>query len=163
MSVPIVLSPVFLREDFTLSTTSFSIGETGPSAHQAYNNNQQDRRDRCTQTKVNPTDHGRRSWPFTRQHSTGETLSALPARARATPKHKRREGRLPRVPRTPRPLCMGGDNTIQSKPCAFYCEPLVAGTTTWSKKLEGEFMPLYSAYVPCCIVPNTCARLRRCD
>ena len=48
--------------------------------------------DRLTQTKVNPTDHGRRSWHWhsTRQHSTGGTLSALPPSARLIPTHAHR-------------------------------------------------------------------------
>ena len=45
---------------------------------------------------------------------------------------------FPGCPGYPQRCAWTGIALPWTKPCHFCCEPLVAGTTTWSRKLEGE-------------------------
>ena len=139
-----------LSPGFHLERDVFSqAGKTGPSAHQARNENYRDKFDTTDpQRQVETTDHGRRSRHSFQQHTPLGPLPAVRSPALFAGEHQPRESRLPCLPGLPRRMRLDGNRPITwNKPCAFCCETLVAGTTTWSRKLDGEFYMLMNS--PC--------------
>ena len=120
--------------------------KTGPSAHQARNNNlpvtsstRPTHKDQSTYDR-----YGRRSRHSIQQHPHLRPLPAVPAPALFTAKHLPSDGGLLWLPGYPDECAWMGLVPTWSKPCALCCDPLVAETTNWSRKLEGEFMLWYS-------------------
>ena len=140
--------PGFPAKGLHLEHDIFSqAGKTGPSAHQVHSEKlpRQVRHDRPTETSRN----GRymADAPGGAPPSNSTPLSGHCPRCdrQLCSLEDTNPGRadFPGCPGYPLRMRLDGNHPITwSKPCALCCQTLVAGTTTWSRKLQGEFISM---------------------